>query len=91
MAFIIAVERNPTAVNGILDGKDKSLHADECAVFVNNADIGAKMRALRRLGVPYSDEEIAQGPADLKGKTEQDALIAYLQVLGTAGRAGAAK
>ena len=52
-------------------------------------DIVAKMRALRRLGVPYSDEEIAQGPADLKGKTEMDALIAYLQVLGTAGRAAA--
>jgi cytochrome c oxidase cbb3-type subunit II len=57
----------------------------------NAADIGAKMRALRRLGVPYSDEEIAKGPGDLKGKTEVDALIAYLQVLGTAGRAGAAK
>jgi cytochrome c oxidase cbb3-type subunit 2 len=57
----------------------------------NAADIGAKMRALRTLGVPYSDEEIARGPEDLKGKTEMDALIAYLQVLGTAGRAGAAK
>jgi cytochrome c oxidase cbb3-type subunit II len=57
----------------------------------NAADIGAKMRALRRLGVPYADEEIARGPEDLKGKTEMDALIAYLQVLGTAGRAGAAK
>jgi len=55
----------------------------------NAADIGAKMRALRRLGVPYADEEIARGPEDLKGKTELDALIAYLQVLGTAGRAGA--
>jgi len=55
----------------------------------NAADIGAKMRALRRLGVPYADEEIARGPEDLKGKTEMDALIAYLQVLGTAGRAGA--
>jgi cytochrome c oxidase cbb3-type subunit 2 len=52
-------------------------------------DIVAKMRALRRLGVPYSDEEIAKGPEDLKGKTEMDALIAYLQVLGTAGRAAA--
>ncbi len=55
----------------------------------NAADIGAKMRALRTLGVPYTDEEIAQGPEDLKGKTEMDALIAYLQVLGTAGRTGA--
>jgi len=55
----------------------------------NAADIGAKMRALRRLGVPYADEEIARGPEDLKGKTELDALIAYLQVLGTAGQPGA--
>ena len=55
----------------------------------NAADIGAKMRALRTLGVPYGDEEIARAPGELKGKSEMDALIAYLQVLGTAGRAGA--
>jgi len=55
----------------------------------NAADIGAKMRALRALGVPYSDEEIANGAEELKGKTDMDALIAYLQVLGTAGRVGA--
>ena len=48
------------------------------------ADIEAKMRALRRVGVPYTDAEIAKAPAELKGKTEQDALIAYLQVLGLA-------
>ena len=57
----------------------------------NAEDIGAKMRALRALGVPYADEEIAKAPEELKGKTEMEALIAYLQVLGTAGRAGAAK
>jgi len=57
----------------------------------NAEDIGAKMRALRTLGVPYSDEEIAKAPGELEGKTEMEALIAYLQVLGTAGRAGAAK
>jgi cytochrome c oxidase cbb3-type subunit 2 len=57
----------------------------------NAADIGAKLRALRTLGVPYTDAEIAEAPAALKGKTEMEALIAYLQVLGTAGRAGAAK
>jgi cytochrome c oxidase cbb3-type subunit 2 len=57
----------------------------------NAEDIGAKMRALRRLGVPYGDEEIGKAPEELKGKTEMEALIAYLQVLGTAGRAGAAK
>ena len=42
-----------------------------------------KMRALARLGHPYSDAEIAAAPEELKGKTEQDALIAYLQGLGT--------
>ena len=42
------------------------------------------MRALRRVGVPYADKEIAEAPAELKDKTEMDALIAYLQVLGTA-------
>jgi cytochrome c oxidase cbb3-type subunit 2 len=55
----------------------------------NAEDIGAKMRALRRVGVPYTDDEIARAPEALKGKTEMDALIAYLQVLGTAGRAAA--
>ncbi|NRR29414.1 cytochrome-c oxidase, cbb3-type subunit II [Oxalobacteraceae bacterium] len=41
-----------------------------------------RMRALRRLGDPYSEAEIAAAPAELKDKTEQDALIAYLQGLG---------
>jgi len=40
------------------------------------------MKTLRTLGVPYTDDEIAQAPAALKDKTEQDALIAYLQGLG---------
>jgi cytochrome c oxidase cbb3-type subunit 2 len=35
------------------------------------------------LNTPYSDEDIANAPASVKGKTEMDALIAYLQVLGT--------
>jgi cytochrome c oxidase cbb3-type subunit 2 len=46
--------------------------------------IQAHMVALRRVGVPYSDKEIADAPAALKGHTEQDALIAYLQNLGVA-------
>ena len=50
----------------------------------NAEDIEAKMKALRRVGVPYSDQEIAGSKEELKGKTEMDALIAYLQVLGTA-------
>ena len=47
-------------------------------------DIEAKMRALRMVGVPYQDEEIAGAKKQLEGKTEMDALIAYLQGLGTA-------
>jgi len=47
-------------------------------------DIEAKMRALRSVGVPYLDEDIAGARKQLAGKTEQDVLIAYLQVLGTA-------
>ena len=47
------------------------------------AEIVPKMNALRRLGTPYSDAEIAAAPEELKDKTEEDALIAYLQGLGT--------
>ena len=50
-------------------------------------DIEAKMRALRSVGVPYSDADIAGSRKELAGKTEQDALVAYLQVLGTALKA----
>jgi cytochrome c oxidase cbb3-type subunit II len=46
-------------------------------------EVVPKMRALRRLNVPYSDEEIRLAPEALAGKTEQDALVAYLQGLGT--------
>jgi len=49
-------------------------------------DIEARMRALRRVGVPYTDAEIARAREDLKGKTEEDAMIAYLQNLGLALR-----
>jgi cytochrome c oxidase cbb3-type subunit II len=41
-----------------------------------------KMRALRSVGVPYTDEQIAAAADEVKGKTEMDALVAYLQVLG---------
>jgi cytochrome c oxidase cbb3-type subunit 2 len=41
------------------------------------------MRALARVGVPYGDADIAGAPDVVKGKTEMDALIAYLQGLGT--------
>ena len=46
--------------------------------------VQAHMKALRRVGVPYTDEQIAGAPAELKGKTELDALVAYLQGLGLA-------
>jgi cytochrome c oxidase cbb3-type subunit 2 len=46
--------------------------------------IGQHMKALRVVGVPYSDEEIAKAADELQGKTELDALIAYLQGLGLA-------
>jgi cytochrome c oxidase cbb3-type subunit 2 len=45
-------------------------------------DIAPKMRALRRVGVPYTDDEIAKGADAVKGKTEEDAVVAYLQNLG---------
>jgi cytochrome c oxidase cbb3-type subunit 2 len=43
----------------------------------------AHMEGMRVIGVPYTDEDIAGAPAVLEGKTEMDALVAYLQVLGT--------
>ena len=50
----------------------------------NAADIQAKMRALRVVGVPYTDDQIAKAPAELTGKSEEDAMVAYLQNLGLA-------
>ena len=47
-------------------------------------DVQARMTALKRVGVPYTPEEIAKAPEELKGKTEQDALVAYLQNMGLA-------
>jgi cytochrome c oxidase cbb3-type subunit 2 len=53
----------------------------------NARDIEAKLKVLRMLGHPYTDADIAGAKAALAGKTEQDALIAYLQGLGTALKA----
>jgi len=50
------------------------------------SDIQPKMRALRTVGVPYTDDEIAAAPDEIKGKTEEDAMVAYLQHLGLALR-----
>jgi cytochrome c oxidase cbb3-type subunit 2 len=49
-------------------------------------DIGDRMRALRIVGVPYTDEQIKAAPDALKGKTEEDALVAFLQGLGVGVR-----
>lgn len=46
------------------------------------SDIQARMRGLRKLGDPYTDADIDSAPAALEGKTEMDALVAYLQGLG---------
>lgn len=52
---------------------------------VKGDDIQARMRALNMVGLhKYSDEEIAAAPAELEGKTELDAVVAYLQGMGTA-------
>ncbi|MEQ0722739.1 cytochrome-c oxidase, cbb3-type subunit II [Stutzerimonas stutzeri] len=58
----------PWLVENTLDGKDTA----------------KKMSALRMLGVPYTEEDIAGARDSVKGKTEMDAMVAYLQVLGTA-------
>ncbi len=47
---------------------------------------GAKMKALRAVGVPYTDEQIAAAADEVAGKTEMQALIAYLQGLGIASK-----
>ncbi|HQA32410.1 MAG TPA: cytochrome-c oxidase, cbb3-type subunit II [Casimicrobium huifangae] len=50
---------------------------------IRGPDVGDRMKALRILGHPYSDEDIAKAAEAIKGKTEMEALIAYLQGLGT--------
>lgn len=49
---------------------------------VNPAGMAPRMKALRVVGVPYTDAEVSQSAQDLASKTEMDALVAYLQVLG---------
>ena len=48
------------------------------------AEMAPKLRALRVVGVPYTDQEVAEAAEAVKGRSELDAVIAYLQVLGTA-------
>lgn len=56
--------------------------------LVDETGTAAKMSAMQTLGVPYSDAEIAAAADAVKGKTEMDAMIAYLQVLGTSVKSG---
>lgn len=51
---------------------------------VDTSLIQTKMERLRMMGHPYTDEQIEKAPEMIKGKTEMDAIIAYLQGLGTA-------
>ena len=53
---------------------------------ITGQNVQDRMRALRLVGVPYSDEEIAAAPKAIEGKTEEDALVAYLQGLGVGVR-----
>ena len=55
---------------------------------VDGALTGRKMEALRKIGVPYTDADIAGAAAAVEGKSELDALVAYLQGLGTNLKAG---
>jgi cytochrome c oxidase cbb3-type subunit 2 len=49
---------------------------------LNSQGIVSNLKALKRLGDPYTDEQIANAPKELEGKTELDALVAYLQGMG---------
>ena len=51
---------------------------------IDPASMAPRLKALRTLGVPYSDDEVKAAGEAVKGKTELDALVAYLQVLGPA-------
>ena len=55
-------------------------------LFDNDIDpqmVGKKMAALRKVGVPYTDADIASAASQVEGKKEIDAMVAYLQQLGT--------
>ena len=55
---------------------------------VDGEQTARRMRALQTLGDPYTDEEIQAAPEELAGKTELDAVVAYLQGLGKAAPRG---
>jgi cytochrome c oxidase cbb3-type subunit 2 len=45
--------------------------------------MATRFKVMQMMGVPYTDEDIASANSELAGKTEEDAVVAYLQVLGT--------
>ena len=53
---------------------------------INGAALGRRMAALRAVGVPFSDDDVAGAAAAVAGRTELDAVVEYLQGLGTARR-----
>jgi cytochrome c oxidase cbb3-type subunit 2 len=53
---------------------------------VDSQEMPVKMSVLRKLGVPYTDDEISAAPSVVEGKSEMDALVAYLQGLGLASK-----
>ena len=57
---------------------------------VDGAQVTVSMQALQHLGDPYTDEQIQEAAADVRGKTELDAVVAYLQGLGRHAPRGAA-
>lgn len=59
---------------------DNSIEKD---FFGTERDMTARLAAMRHIGVPYTDDEIAMANEHIKGKTEMDAIVAYMQVLGT--------
>ena len=52
--------------------------------MLDPSESAPRMKALSQVGVPYTKEEIDRAAEDVKGKTEEDAMVAYLQILGTA-------
>ena len=52
--------------------------------MLDPSEVAPHMKALRIVGVPYTDAQIAAAPDEVKGKSEMDAVVAYLQVLGRA-------
>ena len=83
-----AAEVRRNLQHGLEFGKCPANHSIKAAFRLMktpvNADVlPAHMTALRKVGVPYTDAEIAASSAEVKGKTEMEAVVAYLQVLGT--------